>query len=195
MTEGPSPAPSAALAGWLANPGDPQRVAALVSAATVAPIPASTLERLPAEGLAALQQTEGVRFAGLRPAVRSAALIIGLGPRLGIALSDEERRDLEHPPFTVHVSGRDVVIEISASPERRHAIGQPFYHQWAAGVNADVMVIDCHRLEHVNSVLIAWMLQIVQSSKPVPVQVRRARVQVVTQLRQLRLDHLMTICP
>ena len=55
------------------------------------------------------------------------------------------------------------------------------------------MVIDCHRIEHVNSVLIAWMLQIVQSSKPMQVQVRRTKPQVGTQLRQLRLDHLMKI--
>jgi hypothetical protein len=37
------------------------------------------------------------------------------------------------------------------------------------------------------------MLQIVQAAKPTPVQVRRAKPQVATQLKQLRLDHLMAI--
>ena len=194
MTESAGPAPSAALAAWLASPADPQRLAALVAAAAVAPVPGSTIERLPAEGIAALQRSEGVRFSGLRPTVRAAALIAGLGARLDLKLGDEERRDLEHVPFTLHVAGREVVLEVCASSERRHNIGQPFYHQWTAGVVADAMIIDCHRIEHVNSVLIAWMLQIVQSSKPVPVQVRRTRPQVGTQLRQLRLDHLMKIC-
>lgn len=194
MTESAGPAPSAALATWLASPADPQRLAALVAAAAVAPIPGSTIERLPAEGIAALQRSEGVRFSALRPSVRAAALIAGLGARLDLKPNDEERRDLEHVPFTLHVAGREVVLEVCASSERRHNIGQPFYHLWAAGVVADAMVIDCHRIEHVNSVLIAWMLQIVQSSKPVPVQVRRTRAQVGTQLRQLRLDHLMKIC-
>lgn len=193
MTESTGPAPSAALAAWLASPADPQRLAALVAAAAVAPIPGSTIERLPAEGIAALQRSEGVRFSALRASVRSASLIAGLGARLDLQPSDEERKDLEHVPFNVHVSGREVVLEVCSSSERRHNIGLPFYHQWSAGVMADAMVIDCHRVEHVNSMLIAWMLQIVQSSKPVGVQVRRARAQVGTQLRQLRLDHLMKI--
>ena len=193
MTESTGPAPSAALASWLAAPADPQRLAALAAAAAIAPIPGSTIERLPAEGIAALQRSDGVRFSGLRPSVRAAALIAGLAARLDLKPADDERRELEHLPFTLHVSGREVVLEVCASSERRHNIGLPFYHQWAAGVGADAMVIDCHRVEHVNSVLIAWMLQIVQSSKPVPVQVRRARAQVGTQLRQLRLDHLMKI--
>ena len=61
MTESTGPAPSAALAAWLASPADPQRLAALVSAAAVAPIPGSTIERLPAEGIAALQRSEAAR--------------------------------------------------------------------------------------------------------------------------------------
>lgn len=193
MTESTGPAPSAALASWLAAPADPQRLAALAAAAALAPIPGSTIERLPAEGLAALQRSEGVRFSGLRPSVRMAALVAGLATRLDLKPAEDERRELEHIPFTLHVAGREVVLEVCASSERRHNIGQPFYHQWAAGVMADAVVVDCHRVEHVNSVLIAWMLQIVQSAKPVPVQVRRARAQVGTQLRQLRLDHLMKI--
>ena len=193
MTESTGPAPSAALAAWLASPAEAQRLAGLVAAAVTAPIPASTIERLPAEGLAALQRGTGVRFTALRPSVRTAILIAGLGPALALTLTGEEQRDLEQIPFTLHVSGRELVIEISASLERRNGISRPFYHLWAAGVSAENMVIDCHRIEHVNSVLIAWILQIVQSSKPVPVQVRRARLQVATQLRQLRLDHLMKI--
>ena len=193
MTESTGPAPGAALASWLAAPADPQRLAALQAAASAAPIPGSTIERLPAEGIAALQHSTGVRFSGLRPTVRAAALIAGLATRLDLVPVEEERRDLEHIPFTLHVAGRDVVLEVCAASERRHNIGQSFYHQWASGVGADVMVIDCVRVEHVNSVLIAWMLQIVQSSNPVPVEVRRARAQVGTQLRQLRLDHLMKI--
>jgi hypothetical protein len=193
MTEGPRPAPTAALAAWLAAPSDRQRLLALVSAAAVAPISGATIDRFSVDVLTALHQAEGVCFDGLRPALRAAALVTGFGPRLGLTPTAEERRDMEQLPFVVHVVDRDVVIEVCASVERRHGIGQPFYHQWAAGISAAAVVIDCHRVEHVNSVLIAWMLQLVQSAKPVPVQVRRARIQVMTQLRQLRLDHLMSI--
>lgn len=136
---------------------------------------------------------DGVQFADLRPAVRAAVLVAGLGPRLGIAPDPAERRDLDHMPFVVHTDGDRITADINGSPDRRHAFGQPFYHLWAGGVDASSLVIDCHRIDHVNSVLIAWMLQVAQSAKPVRIAVRRARSQVVTQLKQLRLDHLMTI--
>lgn len=190
MTEGPSPAPSAALAAWLASPADGARLAAMAAAS---PIPAQTIERLPAAGLAALQRSEGLRLVDLRPAVRMALLIAGLRERLGIVDDSEERRLVEQQPFTLHIAGGEIVAEIAGAAERRRGIGEPCFHQWAAGVTATAIVIDCHRVEHVNSVLIAWMLQVVQAAKPVPVHIRRARAQVVAQLRQLRLDHLMKI--
>jgi hypothetical protein len=166
---------------------------ALVSASADAPIPGATIDRLSVDVLKALQQSEGLRFDGLSPAVRAAAMITGLGPRLGLIPTAEERRDMEQLHFSVHVVDQDVTIEMCASLERRHGIGQPFYHRWAAGISAGAVIIDCHRIDHVNSVLIAWMLQIVQSAKPIPVHIRGARAQVLTQLRQLRLDHLMSI--
>jgi anti-anti-sigma regulatory factor len=84
-------------------------------------------------------------------------------------------------------------LELPSQAERQSTFGQPFLHTWVGGVAAREIVIDCGRLEHVNSVLIAWMLQIVQSSKPTPVRIVRAKPQVSTQLKQLRLDHLMAI--
>jgi len=193
MPEGPSPAPSAALTAWLAAPADPQRLAALVAASRTAPIPAATIDRLPADGLHALMRSEGVRFADLRPAVRAAVLVTGLGPRLGIEPEAAERRDLDHMPFVVHTDGCQVVADVNGGAERRQHFGQPFYHVWAAGIEAPTLIVDCYRLDHVDSVLIAWMLQVAQSAKPTRLKVHRAKAQVVTQLKQLRLDHLMTI--
>ena len=163
-----------------------------MAAARVAPVPASTIDRLPAACFTALTQAD-VRFAGLKPQVRRALLVFGLGTRLGLEASPEERRDLDAMPFSVHASATEVIVEVSAVHDRRGSFGQPSYHQWAAGVEAAAVVIDCGRLEQINSVLIAWMLQIVQSARPVPVKVLRAKPQVATQLRQLRLDHLMQI--
>lgn len=193
MPEGPSPAPTAALTAWLASPGDPQRLAALAAASRIAPILAATIDRLPAEGLHALMRSEGVRFTDLRPAVRAAVLVAGLGTRLGLTPDPNERRDLDHMPFVVHTDGRQVVADINGSAERRQGFGQPFYHVWAGGIETSSLIVDCHRLDHVNSVVIAWMLQVAQSAKPVRLKIHRAKVQVVTQLKQLRLDHLMTI--
>jgi hypothetical protein len=193
MSEATGPAPSVALAAWLAAPADAKRLSALCAASAAAPLACGTIDRLPIEAIPALAQADGLRLSGLRPQVRAALLVAGLGSRLGIVADAGEVRDLDHLPFTLHAQGRDAVVEVSASPERRRAIGQPFYHQWAGGIQAAALVIDCHRIEQVNSVTIAWMLQLVQSVKPVPVRIDRARPQVSTQLRQLRLDHLMHI--
>lgn len=193
MPEAPGPAPTAALTAWLAAPADPHRLAALEQASRVAPIPAATIDRLSAVGLHALQRAEGVRLAEPRPAVRAAIMVCGLAKRLGVEAKSDEQRDLDQMPFTVRIEKHGIVVEVQANAERRNSFGQPVYHQWVAGVTADSLTIDCHRVEHVNSVLIAWMLQICQLAKPTPVHVARARPQVETQLKQLRLDHLMRI--
>ncbi len=193
MTEGTCPAPAAALSSWLSAPADPQRLAGLIASSRIAAIQASTVDRLPAACFTALQQSEGVRFGGLRPQLRRALLVLGLGSKLGLEPTSEERRELEQMPFVVHAVDQEIVIEVSAVLDRSTGFGQPCFHQWVSGVDAVAVVIDCSRLNQINSVMIAWMLQVVQSAKPVPVKVFRAKSQVATQLRQLRLDHLMQI--
>lgn len=182
-----------ALHAWLANPGDAARLAALVAAAEGKAIDGIAIDRLPAQAIAACQEAESPRFDALRPAVRLAALICGLGPRLGIAATPEERHSLDAIPFQVRAKGEEIVVEIPLQGERRTGYGQPIFHQWAAGVQASAIAVDCSKLDHINSVFIAWLLQTVQSAKPVQVRVRSAKPQVRTQLRQLRLDHLVVI--
>jgi len=192
MPEGPAPASAAVFTGWLAAPSDPARLAALAEAGT---IQASSLDRLPARVLGVLLDplTPRFRFRASRPAVRAALLIAGLAARCEEAANGEEQRDLDQQPFVVRVVGDEVIAELSGSPDRRNSFGQPFYHQWASGITAGALAVDCHRLDHINSVMIAWLLQLAQSSKPAKLHVRRAKAQVVTQLKQLRLDHLIQI--
>lgn len=183
---------AAALRAWLAAPGDMAKLSALAVATAAGAVDLSAQSRLPGGAISALRQGPVPHFTGMRPHVRQAALVCGLGRELELAPSPEESREVESLPFVVVTSPREIVIELlpSASAQR---FGNPFLHQWIGGLHADLVVIDCVRISHVNSVLIAWMLQIVQSAKPVPVHVRHAKPQVATQLKQLRLDHLMTI--
>lgn len=153
----------------------------------------SRIARLPISAIAALQQVPGVRLADLQPQVRQALIVAGLSRHLGLALDAGEAKDLESQPFALIAEDQRAILDIHVGAGRMSGLGQPLYHQWAGGLEAAGIVFDCHRLEHVNSVLIAWMLQIVQAAKPTPVQVRRAKPQVATQLKQLRLDHLMAI--
>lgn len=182
------------LHAWLANSGDAGRLAALVAASQGRAIDGMAMDRLPARAISACLQAESPRFEALRPSVRLAALVCGLGQKWGIAVTPEERQALDAIPFQVRVAGDELVIEIPLLGERRPGYGQQaMFHQWVAGIQASAIAIDCGKLEHVNSVFIAWLLQMVQSAKPVPVRVRSAKSQVAIQLRQLRLDHLVVI--
>ena len=193
MAELPMTSARNALHVWLADPGEAARLAALVAAAAGKAIDGIAIDRLPARAIAACLAAESPRFDALRPAVRLAALVCGLGPRFGIAVPPEEQQSLEAIPFQVRPQGEEILVEIPHQGERRPGYGQALFHQWAAGVQASAIAIDCSKLEHVNSVFIAWLLQTVQSAKPVPVCIRNARPQVSIQLRQLRLDHLVSI--
>lgn len=182
-----------ALHTWLANPGDADRLAALVAAAGGKAIDGVAIDRLPARAIELCLSSETPRFDALRPVVRLAALVCGLGPRLGITTTPEERQSLDAMPFQVRAKADEIVLEIPVQGERRSGYGQPLFHQWAAGIQATAIAVDCSKVDHVNSVFIAWLLQTVQSAKPVAVRVRKAKPQVCTQLRQLRLDHLVVI--
>jgi hypothetical protein len=192
MPEGPVPASIAAVTAWLAAPTDPARLAALGQAGMVV---ASTFDRLPVRALSALQATDAPRFRFREPkaAVRAALLVCDLGARCEQPPLADEQRDLDQLPFVVRFADGEVIAELSGSPERRNCFGQPLFHQWAGGIAADAVAVDCHRLDHINSVMIAWLLQLAQASKPARLHIRRAKQQVATQLKQLRLDHLMQI--
>ena len=183
---------AAALRSWLAAPQDVAALDRLRAAAGADAVDASAVTRLSVAAITALRTATVPRFDGLRPCVRQAALICGLGKALVLAFTPDEAREAEVLPFTVATIGNELILELQPASHSQR-FGSPFLHQWAAGIQADAMVIDCIRLNHVNSVLIAWMLQIVQSAKPVPVRIRHTKPQVATQLKQLRLDHLMTI--
>lgn len=192
MAELSQPTARNALQSWLAAPGDTARLSGLVSAAGGKAIDGMGIDRFPARALASIRPGQ-VRFDALRPAVRLAVLVCGLGDALGVAATPEEKRDLDVMPFEVQPVDDEIVITIPFQGERRPGFGHQLYHQWTSGIQAAAIAVDCGRLDHVNSVFIAWLLQMVQAAKPVQVRVRRAKPQVQTQLRQLRLDHLLII--
>lgn len=95
-------------------------------------------------------------------------------------------------PFVLSADGADALIELPERPEAWAILArEPAYHQWAAGVDGAAIRLDLHRTAHVNSVFIAWLLQLAQAARPLRVLVCRAGAQVRAQLRQLRLDHLV----
>lgn len=181
-----------ALRAWMAAPLDAARLQELLGAAGAGPVDATAVVKLPIAVLSAWRSVKMPPLQGFRPHVRQAVLACGIGANVGIQPTPEEARELEGLPFTVSFSSHEILVQVQPTQQGQR-FGSPFLHQWIAGVHADAVVIDCSRLNHVNSVLIAWMLQMVQSAKPTAVRIRHAKTQVVTQLKQLRLDHLMLI--
>ncbi len=183
----------AALTAWLSAPSETARQQALVAASKIQPIDLANVDRLPVSGLIAWSTGDVPRLAGMRPHVRLAILTCGLGKRLGLEISASEATSLDQLPFIVRMRGEEIVVEVPRTSERSQSFSNPIYSQWVSGVAAARVVIDCTLLDHVHSVLIAWMLQLAQNAKPNSVRIRGAKPVVATQLRQLRLDHLMPI--
>ena len=66
-------------------------------------------------------------------------------------------------------------------------------YEWIRGLEATAVVIDLSQLEHLNSLLVAWLLQLNQGAGPGRCRLVNVGRQAVAQLSQLRLNHLLSI--
>jgi hypothetical protein len=64
---------------------------------------------------------------------------------------------------------------------------------WIRSVPGLPVTIDLGRLPHVNSQLVAWILRIAQAHGQTRIRVTGMSPATLTQLRQLRLEHLVTL--
>ncbi len=101
--------------------------------------------------------------------------------------------DLADPSFRVRANGETLHIEVDKAALGDDRLGRPSSHRWLAGLTPSTVILDLRLLEHVNSVLVAWMLQLAHASKPIVIEVRKANRQIATQMAQLRLNVLMKL--
>lgn len=66
-------------------------------------------------------------------------------------------------------------------------------YEWIRGVEATSVVVDLANIEHLNSLLVAWLLQLNQGAGPGRCRLVQVGRQAVAQLTQLRLNHLLVI--
>lgn len=184
-----TPSASILLAAWLSAPTHPARVQDL---AAVAPVPAPDLARVPLAALPLLL-AHGVRLTALKPEVRLALLCFGAERCLEPPCTPSEQRLLALKPFAMRIAHGDALVELPERPEAWAILAhEPAYHRWAAGIDAAIR-LDLRRTHHINSVFVAWLLQLVQAAQPQRVLVCGSNAQAGAQLRQLRLDHLITL--
>lgn len=97
-------------------------------------------------------------------------------------------------PFAVETADpAGLRVSVEANAGQHAGLAHPEAHDWAGGVEAPYIDVAMERVSHVNSVLVAWLLQVAQQARPGRLRVAGASPAVVTQLKQLRLDHLMTL--
>ncbi len=109
--------------------------------------------------------------------------------RLGLIASSERM------PFTVVTDANGVItITVERLAGRSETLENDASHLWLTGLIITGVAVDCAAIEHINSHIVAWLLQIAHAAKPVALHLINVGAQPLTQLRQLRLDHLFVIC-
>jgi anti-anti-sigma regulatory factor len=74
-------------------------------------------------------------------------------------------------------------------------LSTPASHTWLARVAVKRAVVDLGELSHVNSVIVAWLLQLAQAAKPADFVLANVNRQVAIQFNQLRLNHVLQVQP
>ena len=72
-------------------------------------------------------------------------------------------------------------------------LSNPASHGWIGCVAMLRATIDLGELSHVNSVIVAWLLQLAQAAKPAELVLINVNCQVVIQFNQLRLNHVLKV--
>jgi hypothetical protein len=121
-----------------------------------------------------------------------ALTLLGLTGTFAVTPRDTlQARDL---PFQVGLEAdATVLVSVDRAVANNKLLYESASHSWGRGLLATQVVVDFAAVDFVNSVLVAWLLQLAQATKPAAMTVRNARSSIVTQFKQLRLDQMMTI--
>jgi hypothetical protein len=172
---------------------DPSDLIRLLDTPGAVSIDCGAQPRLPAAFLArAAKRAGGVALTGVGADACWALQVLGLGERFGVASG--VRTTGRELPFQVSLEA-DGALSISCDRAiaQNKLLGDQVAHSWVRGLLAPSCTVDFAAVDQVNSVLVAWLLQLAQSARPGTMAVRHARQQVLTQFKQLRLDQMMTL--
>lgn len=97
-------------------------------------------------------------------------------------------------PFVITFpSSGSICLRLGREAGSHRLLADAISHDWLRGLLADRLRIDLGELTHINSLLIAWLIQVSQAIAPGRVELANVHVQAATQLGQLRLTHLLPI--
>jgi anti-anti-sigma regulatory factor len=172
--------------------------AVLASRATVV-VQGDETARLPVvvvhAALEATTATSGfLRFEGLSAHARLALQVVD--PDRRFALGDAARSigQVGDRPYQVSVAADgSLTLVLLKGIGQHHHMNESASYEWLRGLDASAVVIDMSQMEHLNSLLVAWLLQMNQGAGAGRCRLVHVGRQAVTQLSQLRLNHLLVI--
>jgi len=177
-----------------ALPASPSAIDALVLDCEASPLPIGLVAALPLIDGRLRAAGVAFRLTGLN---RAAQLVVHLAGRSGL-ISDarSEDRDLAAGAWPLALlcgeRGR-LVVEVRRDAGQNPWLTSPEIHDWLDGIVLSTLAIDLGRLEQINSMLVAWLLQLAQRLRPAPIEAFAIAPQVLIQLKQLRVDQMMTL--
>jgi anti-anti-sigma regulatory factor len=136
-----------------------------------------------------LRQGGGLRLEASEDELRLLIRLVGQ-ERLLNAIPNSMSMDLS---CQVQSNDEEIVISVQATALQNGRLVLPGSYSWMRRLVTQRIVVDLGQLPHINSVLVAWILQIGQAAKPATLTLVNVSRQVNIQLTQLRLHHLMTV--
>ncbi len=174
------------------------RLSTLLSPSTTVVVACNDIARLPVTVVAVALETTAttggfLRFEGLTAATRLALQVVDPDRRL--AISDAARAShVGDRPFQVRLAvDGSVHILLLKGIGQHHHMNEAASYEWVRGLDATALVVDMSNLEHLNSLLVAWLLQINQGVGAGRCRLVQVGRQAEAQLSQLRLNHLLAI--
>ena len=176
--------------------GYADRLSRLVRADTRLTIDCSGVERLPIAFLAAAIAAARERHAlicleGLGADARRAVEIIDDARVLALEAPPRAPSPLLERPFAVVITGDGLLLQLHRGLPRLAQMADASEHGWVQGVAFATLSVDLAAIDNLNSLLVAWLIQLSHAAAPLRIALSNLSAQAATQLRQLRLNHLM----
>ena len=154
-------------------------------------------ERLPVDVLEVLltlatAHRGRIRLRGASATVARAVAVADAGAFL--VVDGGQRPIAGDRPFTLLFPAPGVLrLRLEREAGNHRQLSDAISYDWLRGILADRLCLDLVELIHINSLLIAWLIQANQAIAPGKVELTNVHAQAATQLAQLRLTHLLPI--
>ncbi len=175
------------------------RLSELLTPETSVVINCGNCDRIPsafiAAALAATEKSQGyLRLEELSTLAQVAIAMVDSLHRLAIPVPARTAAAVGERPFNVQLA-RDGHLEITLlkSVGQHPYMNDPQSHEWVRALEIPSVIIDLGQIEHLSSLLVAWLLQINQGVGMGRCQLKHVGRQAAAQLNQLRLNHLLKI--